>query len=86
MNQYEQELGLGQQLWVLESANFEPNKQLAFGWLFIIAPYTLLTSPKKYDTAGYGKIEVAGLVRDLAHIGSLTNFQRSFPALHVILL
>ena len=43
--------------YVLESVlghNFEHNKQLAFGWLFIIAFYTLLTSPNKVETAVYG--------------------------------
>ena len=34
--------------------NFEHNKQLAFDWLFIIAPYTVMTSPKKDETAVYG--------------------------------
>ena len=31
----------------------EHNKQLAFGWLFIIAFYTVLTSPNKDETAVY---------------------------------
>ena len=42
---------------VLESVlgyNFEHNKQLAFGWLFIIALYTVLTSPNEDETAVYG--------------------------------
>ena len=34
--------------------NVKHNKQLAFGWLFIIAPYTILTCPKKDETAVYG--------------------------------
>ena len=34
--------------------NFEHNKQQAFGWLFIIALYTVLTSPNKDETAVYG--------------------------------
>ena len=34
--------------------NFEHNKQLAFGWLFIIAFYTVLTNPNKDETAVYG--------------------------------
>ena len=34
--------------------NFEHNKQLALGWLFIIAFYTVLTSPNKDETAVYG--------------------------------
>ena len=32
----------------------EHNKQLAFGWLFVIALYTGLTSPNKDETAVYG--------------------------------
>ena len=43
--------------YVLESVlgyNFEHNKQLAFSWLFIIAFYTVLTSPNKDETAVYG--------------------------------
>ena len=43
--------------YVLESVlgyNFEHNKQLAFDWLFIIAFYTVLTSPNKDETAVYG--------------------------------
>ena len=43
--------------YVLETVlvyNFEHNKQLAFGWLFIIALYTVLTSPNKDETAVYG--------------------------------
>ena len=43
--------------YVLESVlsyNFEHNKQLAFGWLFITALYTVLTSPNKDETAVYG--------------------------------
>ena len=61
--------------YVLESVlgyNFEHNKQLAFGWLFIIAFYTVLTSPNKDETAD-STVKVAGLIRALAHIGSLTN-------------
>ena len=34
--------------------NFGHNKQLAFGWLFIISFYTVLTSPNKDETAVYG--------------------------------
>ena len=34
--------------------NIEHNKQLAFGWLFIIALYIVLTSPNKDETAVYG--------------------------------
>ena len=33
--------------------NFEHNKQLTFGWLFIIALYTVLTSPNQDETAVY---------------------------------
>ena len=33
---------------------FEYNKQLAFGWHFITAHYTVLTSPKRDETAVYG--------------------------------
>ena len=42
--------------YVLESVfgyNFEHNKQLAFGCLFIIALYTVLTSTNKDETAVY---------------------------------
>ena len=44
--------------YVLQSVlgyNFEHDKQLAFGWLFFIAPYTVLTSPNKEETAVYGR-------------------------------
>ena len=47
--------------YVLESIlgyNFEHNKQLAFAWLFIIALYNVLTSPKKDKTATYGNYQM----------------------------
>ena len=74
--------------YVLESVlgyNFEHNKQLAFGWLFIIAPTPYWRVPIR--TKQLSTVKVAGLVRALTHIVSLTNqFQRNFPATHFILL
>ena len=51
--------------------NFEHDKQLAFGWLFIIAFTPSWRVPKR--TKQLSTVKVAGLVRALAHSGSLTN-------------
>ena len=60
--------------YILESVlgyNFEHDKQLAFGWLFIIAFTPYRSFPKR--TKQLSTVEVAGLIRALAHIGLLTN-------------
>ena len=69
---------LNQQLerFVLGSVQFKHNKQLAFGWLFIIASPPYWQVPIR--TKQLSTVEVTGLVRALAHIG--------FPAIHFILL
>ena len=61
--------------YVLESVlgyKFEHCKQLAFGWLFIIAFTPYWRVPKR--TKQLSTVKVAGLVRALTHIGSLINY------------
>ena len=67
-------LNLSVSRYVLESVlgyNFGHDKQLAFCWLFIIVSTPYWRVPKR--TKQLSTVEVAGLVRVLAHIGSLTN-------------
>ena len=51
--------------------NFEHNKQLAFGWLFIICPLHRTDESQKERNTELSMVEVPGLVRALAHMGHL---------------